>query len=213
MAKQLTLWAMLVLLVAITKDSPQGLIYPMALLVYLLSGPIKVVLTGFPRSAAFILSGTTLGLMTEAFAIASNWDLPAAEKVLLHPSAAIDLLFGLFYYTMYMSTWYLLLRKIALSKTTVYISSAFFGALVEQGGGHIWNTVANPFWGIPMLLIITSVYGIFPVLAYYLTETRFVDRTTQRWVHFPVIAASLFFFWAIYGNFVHVALLDQFPKE
>ena len=200
------------LLIVIFRDSPQTYIYPMALFVYAARKPLADFLWRFPRAVAFLGLGTLLGLITEVFATFSNINLPPEDKVLLHPVPAYDLLFGLFYYFLFMLAWYVLLRKFAFSKTTVFIGSGMFGALVEQGGMHLVNVVANPFWGSLMLVIIMSAYAIFPTLTYLVTEDRFEGRRKPQWWQYGLIAAALFVFWAIYGNLVHPTLLEIFPK-
>jgi hypothetical protein len=200
------------LLIVIFRDSPQAYIYPMALFVYTARQPLADYLRRFPRAVAFLGLGTLLGLITEVFATFSNINLPPEDKVLLHPVPAYDLLFGLLYYFLFMLAWYVLLRKFAFSKTTVFIGSGLFGALVEQNGLHLVNVITNPFWGSLMLLIIMSVYAIFPTLAYMVTEERFTDRPQPRWWQYGLIVPALFVFWAVYGNFVYPYLLVLFPK-
>jgi len=200
------------LLIVIFRDSPQAYIYPMALFVYAARKPLSNFLWRFPRAVAFLGLGTLLGLITEVFATFSNINLPPEDKVLLHPVPAYDLLFGLFYYFLFMLAWYVLLRKFAFSKATVFIGSGLFGALVEQGGMHLVNVIANPFWGSIMLLIIMSVYATFPTLTYLVTEDRFTDRLKPRWWQYGLIVPALFVFWAVYGNLVHPTLLELFPK-
>ena len=181
------------LLIVIFRDSPQAYIYPMALFVYVARKPLSDFLWRFPRGVAFLGLGTLLGLITEVFATFSNINLPPEDKVLLHPVPAYDLLFGLFYYFLFMLAWYVLLRKFAFSKTTVFIGSGLFGALVEQGGFHLVN-------------------AIFPTLTYLVTEDRFTDRLKPRWWQYGLIVPALFVFWAVYGNLVHPTLLELFPK-
>ena len=200
------------LLIVIFRDNPQAYIYPMGLFVYTARQPLADYLRRFPRSVAFLGLGTLLGLITEVFATFSNINLPPEDKVLLHPVPAYDLLFGLFYYFLFMLAWYVLLRKFAFSKTSVFIASGMFGALVEQGGMHLANVVVNPFWGSLMLLIIMSVYAIFPTLTYMVTEDRFEGRIKPHLWQYAMIVPVLFLFWATYGNFVYPTLLQFFPK-
>jgi len=210
--KTILLAVLAVFLALVSIDSPQGLIYPMAILLIAARQPIEKSISDFPVWVSFLGLGTAIGLATEVFAILDNWVLPADQKVLLHPNPVYDLLFGLWYYLLFMVTWYVLLRRISFTKTAVFIGSGLFGALVENGGVHLLNAVANPLLGSIMLLIIMSVYGVFPSLAYLLTETRFEKRSKPRWWHYLLIAPAFFLFWAIYGNIVRPALLEVFPK-
>ncbi len=210
--KRIFLWVLVVILILLSLDSPQGLIFPLGIVVYLFKDKFAVLLGKIPLPVAFMLSGLLFGLMTESFAILENLDAPPEQKILLHPNPAVDLFMGAFYYGMFILAWFLLLRKYSFSKKAVFIISGIFGLFTEQQGAVLDGIVANPLLGLIMAFLIMSVYGLFPLLAYMLTEERFNDRQKPTVRHYVFAALALFLFWAIYGNFVHKWLLIVFPK-
>ena len=210
--RKFLLWVLLITLVLFSLDSPMGWVFPLWIVVYGFRERLKRVLDRWPRAPAFIVSGLAFGLLTETFAILDNWDVPPDQKILLHPNPFVDLLMGFFYYLLFIVTWYLILRKLNFSKGAVFILSGLFGLAVEQGGAILAGLLANPILGILLAFLVMSVYGIFPMLAYTLTEDRFPERTKPRLWHYPLALFSLFVFWAMYGNVIHNGLLALFPK-
>ncbi len=184
----------------------------MWILTYLYKEKLKLITDRFPLPLAFILSGIFFGLLTESFAILENINKPMTERILLHPDPLHDLLMALFYYSLFIITWYLILRKIRFSKRSVFIMSGIFGVLSEQGGAIAYGVVADPFLGTLMALLVMSVYGVFPLLAYMITKGRFVGGKKPHIKHYAITAFAFFLFFAIYGNFVHKALLAFFSS-
>lgn len=210
--RKFLLWVLLIAVILFSLDSPMGWVFPMWIAVYLFKDRFKHLLERWPAGVGFIASGLTFGLLTESFAILDNWNVPPDQKILLHPNPFIDLLMGLFYYLLFIVTWYLILRKTNLSKSAIFILSGLFGLAVEQDGAILSGLLANPILGTLMAFLVMSVYGIFPMLAYALTEDRFPERANPRSWHYPLALLSLFVFWAVYGNVFHKALLALFPK-
>lgn len=211
--KRILLWILAIVLTLISLKSPQGLIFPMWILVYLYKENFKAVVDRFPLPIAFILSGLFFGLCTESFAILHNIHKPITERILLYQASITgDLLMAFFYYILFIVTWYILLRKIRFSKTAVFIVSGIFGIFSEQGGAVLYGIFANPFIGSLVAFLVMSVYGIFPLLAYTLTKERFIGGKKPHAKHYLIAAGAFFVFWAIYGNFVHKALLSFLLK-
>jgi hypothetical protein len=210
--KRVLLWALAVALIIVSLESPQGLIFPMWIVVSLLREKLKKWSDALPLPAAFVVGGLCFGLLTETFAILDNLDLPPEERILLHPTPGVDLLMGFFYYGLFILTWFLLLRKIPFSKKEVFILSGIFGILTEQGGSIVYGIIANPPLGTIMAFLVMSVYGVFPLLAYMLTEHRFPERNKKKPWHYLLPAFAFFLFWAIYGNVFHKILLALFTQ-
>lgn len=210
--KKAFLWVLCILLIIISVKGPQGFVFPMWILVYLFREKLRAFLDHFPRWIAFIGSGLLFGLLTEVFAIAQNWNAPANKKVLLHPDPLIDLLFGLLYYGLFIITWYLLVRKVRFSGSQIFILSGIFGVISEQNGAIFFGSIANPIMGSLLAFLVMSVYGIFPLLAYLLTQHRFTESSPPKEWQYLLVCLSLFFFWALYGNFIYKPLLLLFPK-
>lgn len=213
--KEIIVLLFVVLLFIISLSNPesqQGLIFPIAILIYIYRERIKPFFSQIPLSVAFILLGLFFGLLTEGFAILSNLSIPPEEKILLHANPFLDLILGVFYYSMFIGTWYLLLRKIKFSKKSVFIISGIFGIITEQSGGVLFGIVANPLFGSFMALLVMFIYGIFPYLAYMLTEKAFPERKKSKIYHFILALIALMIFWAIYGNFIHAPFIESFPS-
>ena len=184
----------------------------MWIMVYLFQETLKKIFNQLPLPLAFLATGTIFGLLTEFFAVLNNLKLPPDKRILLHPNPAIDLLMGLFYYFLFIVTWYLLLRKIKFSKTAVFIFSGLFGIIVEQNGAILFGIFSNPLLGSLMAILVACVYGIFPLLAYTLTEERFIERRKVEPQHYLLAAFAFFLFWAIYGNIFYKGFIVLFPK-
>jgi hypothetical protein len=136
-----------------------------------------------------------------------------AQKILLHPNPFYDLLMGVFYYSLFVITWYLILRKIGFSQSAVFIVSGLFGILTEQCGAIARGMWAQPIFGSLMAFMIMNVYGIFPMLAYMLTKDRFHERPRPKIWQYPLALFFLFVFWAVYGNLFHNVVIGLLPKQ
>lgn len=183
------------------------LIYPMLLVGYLLRRQFAVLVRRLPLPAAFISLGLLFGLLTETFAVLDNLAKPVGTRILLNQNPTLDLLEGVLYYGLFILAWYLLLRAYAFSKTQVFVLSGIFGILSEQAGAIALGSFTHPLTGILLALVVASVYGIFPFLAYLITEDRFAPRPRPgvRGLVWSVLA--FFLFWATAGNFL--ALLNK----
>ena len=210
--RKILLWILFIILVLFSLNGPMGFIFPMWIMVYLFKDRLQRFLDRFPLWVAFISGGLAFGLLTEIFAILQNWNVPPGKRILLHPNPFIDLVMGAFYYLLFIITWYLILGRIKFSKSAVFILSGVFGILTEQGGAIASGIIANPFLGTLTAFLVMSVYGIFPMLAVMLSETRFPERPQPKVWQYPLALFFLFVFWAVYGNIFYKALLSIFPK-
>jgi hypothetical protein len=208
---RIVLWIFLVLTTTFAlSDSMQGLMFPLLIAVYLFKDTLTRIFNRLPLPLAFFSAGLAAGLLIEVFAILENSGLPPAERVLLHPDPAADLFIAFFWYGLFTLTWYLLLRKIAFPKKAVYILSALYGVFTEYG--ILLGIFANPLIGGLLALIITAAYGIFPFVAYLLTEKRFGARTLPHLRHYFYAAASFLLYWVLMGNLIYNPLITLFPK-
>lgn len=211
------LWLLAILFGALSFESPQGAIFAVGIVSYLLKENIKPFFDRFSPRAAFILAGVFFGLLTEVFAVLSNMNIAPEKRALLHPDPFADLIIGVVNYTLFVAVWYLLVRRTNFSTKAVFIISGIYGIFTEQfvtGVGPVifLGILANPLYGSLMAILVACVYGIFPTLAYMFTKERFPQRHQPTWWSYIVALCSLFLFWAIYGNFIHPLLLLIFPK-
>lgn len=191
----------------------QGVIFPIAVAIIYFRERIQRYLWRFSAGVTFISIGIFLGLLTEFFAILGNSNLPASEKILLHPDPIADMFIGFFYYSLVIVTWYFLVRRYRFSKKVVFALTGIFGILAEQAGAIFFGIFANPLLGIPMALIIACVYGIFPTIAYLFAEKKFsVTRIVPVWYHYVLASFMIFLQWAIFGNFILPFFVEIFPK-
>ncbi len=191
-------------LVLIGIKQPMALVFATAVAALLFAKPIKERAKHFQTSWDFVSIGILLGMLTEIAAISDNIHKPAQERILLHPDPLADLFLGFFFYTLLIGCWYGLLRCWAFSVTQVFLLSGILGILTEQfnpaqGGPVIFlNAISNPIAGIPMALLVACVYGIFPALAYFLTQHTFDHRKSVSLRAFATSAVALFLQWVIY---------------
>lgn len=184
----------------------------MAAAVHRCREPLRRVLDRWPAGGAFWVAGGVGGLLTESFAILGNLSKPPADRILLHPQPAVDLLFGVFYYGLFMGLWVFLRGRWSFSKTGVFVVSGLFGLATEQGGAIVQGVVARPILGGLLGFLVMSVYGVFPAQALHLTEGRWPARPRPGFRAVGTAALGFFLFWAFYGLGVHRALLMAFPK-
>lgn len=193
----------------ISFDSPTGFIYAVGIVVYLLRNPLRRVFSFIPHPFGFIGLGIFFGLLTEGFAILDNLKRLPENRILIDADPMRDLFFGFFFYGFFILTWYVLLKRWRFSVWQVFALSGIFGILTEQfnpavGGPVILlQAIMNPLLGIPMALLIASVYGTFPSIAYLLTKEKFSnERRKIRYQTYCIVLVSFFVQWAIYGNIV-----------
>ncbi len=184
--------------------NPMLFIFPMWVFVVLFKAPLTRLFAKFPRDWGFVIAGVTFGLLTELFAIINSLDIPPDERILLHPEPIPDLIYGLFYYAFFILTWYWLLRRINFSKTEVFVLAGIFGIFTEEVGQVFIRIFTEPVTGFLYAIIVSFVYGIFPMLAYLLTKERFPEERKKSGIKaYLLVALALFVQYAIYGNFVY----------
>ena len=149
--------------------------------------------------------------MLECMAIWQNRDLPAAQKILLHPDPVIDLFMAVFDYGLFTGTWLLLLNRWSFPKKAVFLMSGLYGLAAEQNGAIAYGMIIDPVRGLPLASIIVSVYGVFPFLAYLLTEKHFPPRPKPCIKSYLRVVGYLFLFWAFYGNLIYRGFHRLFP--
>lgn len=182
--------------------SPMILIAPLWIFVTLFRERLNSLTKSLPLPAVFIFFGTLFGLLVEIFAILDNLPRPETERILLSPNPPTDLFLGFFYYSFVVVTWYFLLRKIRFSKREVFALTGLLGIATEQAGAIFFGIFLSPL-GIIVAIAVASIYGVFPYLAYVITENRFdSSRTPRTFWHYPLATFALFIQWAIFGLFV-----------
>jgi len=100
-------------------------------------------------------------------------------------------------------TWYALIKTFTNSKREVFVNTGVYGILSEEVGQLFLRIFTVPVLGLLYALIVSFVYGIFPMLAYMVSEEKI--RTTKRLnllVRFLIAAVALFVEWAVYWLFV-----------
>ena len=197
----------ILLTVMAVPDSPMLLIFPMWIFTYLGRDPIRKAIRGLPLWASFIGAGVFFGLLTEVFAIAENWSLPPEQRILLSPDPFLDIFYGGFYYSLLIATWYLLVRRFTYSKTEIFLITGLLGIFTEETGQVFLRIFSVPVVGALYAIIVSLVYGIFPMLAYMVSEEK-IDAEPRAGVcgRFLVAALALFVQWAFYGLVILPAL-------
>lgn len=198
------LWLLGALLTVVgIRGNPMLLIFPMWIFTYLNRAPLQRMLRHVPFAASFIGSGLFFGLLTEVFAIVNNQSLPPEQRILLSPDPVLDLVYGLFYYLLLVAAWYLLIRGFTYSKCEVFVITGIFGIFTEEVGQVFVRIFTVPTFGLLYAVIVSFVYGIFPMLAYMVSEEH-IERPKRAnlVLRFLIAAAALFAQWAVYGLFV-----------
>ena len=209
--KKATLALLGIALLIISFENPMLFIFPMWIFVVLFKDPLMHLFAKFSSDWSFVVAGIFFGLLTEAFAIINNLNVPLAERILLHPEPIPDLIYGFFYYSFLISTWYLLLRRISFSTKEIFILTGVFGIFAEETGQVFLRIFSQPVTGALYAIIVIFVYGIFPMLAYLLTEKNFSpDRKIPKIRHYFLVALALFLQYALYGNLVYNTLEKYF---
>ena len=205
------LWFLGILLTVIgISGNPMLLIFPMWIFTYLLREPLRRLVRGVPFSVSFIGSGVFFGLLTEVFAIVNNRSLPPEQRILLSPDPMLDLIYGLFYYSLLIATWYVLIRGFTYSKKEVFLLTGIYGIFTEEMGQVFVRIFTVPVTGLLYAIIVSFVYGIFPMLAYMVSEEKLGAKKSNVIIRFLVAAPVLFVEWAVYGLFVLPALKRVF---
>lgn len=184
--------------------SPMTLVFPMWIFAHLWRDKLRRLLAGIPLFLSFMGSGLFFGLLTECFAILQNINKPPSERILLNPNPLADLTLALFYYSLLILTWYLLLRRISFPLWAVFVLTGILGIVTEQMGAIMVGIFVSPF-GILMAILIACVYGIFPMLTCVVNQPKFeaLGRRMPGPGHYVLGLAVLFLQWAIYGLVFH----------
>ncbi len=190
---------------------PQVFIIPIGILAYLYKEQLRLFLGKYSLPVAFIGCGILFGLLTEFTAILEHIATSAGQKTLLHPNPVVGLVMGFFYYGTFTLTWYLLLSKRMFSKKAIFFLSGTFGLVIEHGGVMLGNMLFHPLSGMFPGLLLMAIYGIFPLIAYFLNEARFPERHKPLVREYLLVIFCLLFAWAVYENTFHKALLFFFP--
>jgi hypothetical protein len=190
--------------------NPMLLIFPMWIFTYLLREPLRRMVRSVPFSVSFIGSGVFFGLLTEVFAIVNNRSLPPDQRILLSPDPILDLIYGLFYYSLLITTWYVLIKGFTYSKKEVFLLTGIYGIFTEEMGQVFVRIFTVPVTGLLYAIIVSFVYGIFPMLAYMVSEEKLGAKKSNVVIRFLVAAPVLFVEWAIYGLLVLPALKRVF---
>lgn len=187
------------------------LILPLIFLTYVFRKQLSRLTARLPLSLSFPLFTIVFGLCIETFAILENLHRPLAERILLSPYPLTDLFFGIFYYGLVGITWYLLLKRISFNKKDIFLLMGLVGIGTEQVGAIFLGAISS-LGGFFLALIIASIYGTFPTLAYFLTEDRFnsLPRKKKTLLSYLIAACFLFIQWALFGLFVLPSLRALF---
>ncbi len=195
------------ILTILSFENPMLFIFPLWVFVVLFKVPLTRILAKLPRGWGFVIAGIFFGILTEIFAILNNLDVPPAERILLHPEPLPDLIYGFFYYSFLIFTWYFLLRKINISTKEIFFLTGIFGIFTEETGQVFLRIFSQPVTGFFYAIVVAFVYGIFPMLAYLLTKESFsTERKERKLHHYFLVALALFLQYAVYGNVVYQTL-------
>ena len=114
--------------------------------------------------------------------------------------------YGLFYYSLLIATWYVLIRGFTYSKKEVFLLTGIYGIFTEEMGQVFVRIFTVPVTGLLYAIIVSFVYGIFPMLAYMVSEEKLGAQKSNVIIRFLVAAPVLFVEWAVYGLYVLPAL-------
>lgn len=206
------LWVLGILLTAVgLANNPMLLIFPMWIFTYVERARLRRFVQKVPLGLSFIGFGMFFGLLTEVFAIVNNRHLAPEQRILLSPNLVLDLIYGVFYYLMLIVTWFLLISAFTYSKKEVFVITGIFGIMTEEVGQVFLRMFRVPIIGLLYALIVSFVYGIFPMLAYMVSEEKLVaPKRGNLPGRFLAAAVALFLQWALYGLFVLPALKRVF---
>ena len=199
--KRIFLIILAIILFIIALESPQGMIFPMWITIYLLKGNLIKILDKISLPIVFIGAWTIFWLLTELFAVIENVDVEYGERILMSQNLVTDMLLAPAFYTLFIVYIYLLVKKYKFTQKSIFIMSGTYWILAENWGAIFLSIFINPIIGIPMSFIIMSVYAVFPLLIYMLTEHRFKSVRPKPWFKTYILLIPIFFsFWAIFWN-------------
>lgn len=188
MFRKIFLFIIIILLtILFGTQQPQMLALPLGLLVYLLRGPIRLILRPLKLSLAYILTGWGLGLCIEVFAIWQNIQLPIEKRNLFNQDPSTDLLIAVGFYLVVSIVLYLFAKRYNFSKKAFIGITAFYAIVVEQLGAVFIMGLTNPF----LWLYIALIYGVWTVAPYLLFQDRFSERRRPAFWIYPVMLALM----------------------
>lgn len=201
MNHKIWLFILALILVIFGLNSPMTLVFPLWIFTYLFKNKLAYLLSKIPKEYGFIISGILFGLLIEIFAIFQN--LPKSEKVLLSPDPFLDLIYGFVYYASVIIVWYLILKRINFSKKEVFFLTGIYGIFVEESGRVFLSIFTTGIVGPLYAMLVMTIYGLFPYLAYVITEKSFnKERRERKLWHYFLVGLALFLQWAVFGNFI-----------
>jgi hypothetical protein len=211
--KRVLLWTLGILLTVVgIANNPMLLIFPMWIFTYLKQATLRRWVKRVSLSISFIGFGLFFGLLTEAFAILNNRHLPPQKRILLSPDPVLDLAYGFVYYLMLILTWFALIKRFRYSRMEVFIITGMFGIMTEEVGQVFVRIFRAPVIGLLYTVIVSFVYGIFPMLAYIVSEEKLgIPKRGNFLTRFLAAAVALFLQWAVFGLLVLPALKGPRP--
>ena len=198
--RSLLLWIGLAFFLLNARQNPMWLAFIVWTLVYLFRARLRQWIDRWNLPKPYISLGVIFGLIIESFAILNNIDLPPDERILLNPNPLADLIMATFYYLCVCVVWYALLRRFAYTARQIFFVTGGFGIVVEQNGAILLGIVANPIIGGLLALLILCIYGMFPLMAYWLTAHQFEPtRPSVKPRHIFLAVVAIFLQYIVYG--------------
>ena len=199
MKKKLLILTIFLFIISI--ESPQGMIFPMWIVIFIFKDKLIKIVDKIALPIAFIWIGTLLWLFTEFFAILNNLNVEYGKRILMSQDPITDILIAPAYYTFFISLIYFLVKKYNFSKKEIFFISGIYWIFTENNWIILLNIFINPLLWTATAFLVMSVYAVFPILTYLLTEHRFENNrqkpTIKIYLLLPII---LFLFWAIFWN-------------
>lgn len=145
----------------------------------------------WPPAVKFIMLGVLSGLLTETLAWIGEFLAHNPEPALLHPQLIPDLILAVGMYAGWTAAWAVITRFYRVSVTAVFLTTGFFGVVVEQDGAMLQASlqimVDDPLEGLFWLIYVFLVYGSFMGIAYLLVEGEFPQPITRlHWLRYPL---------------------------
>jgi hypothetical protein len=207
----ISLGVLLVLTLVAAISKPMWLAFSLWIVVYVFRAPLQRWSNRWSPRRAFIGWGVFFGLLVEFFAILNNINLPPEDRVLLNPNPVADMVMAVVYYSFVIVTWYWLLCRTAYTSRHVFLLTGLFGIVVEQNGAIVLGILGSPILGLLMALLILCIYGLFPLLAHWLSAHRFNPvRSPVKLRHIFLAEGALFFQYIVYGLVIFPTLTRLF---
>ncbi len=98
------------------------------------------------------------------------------------------------------ATSYGLIRAFTYSKSEIFVITGIYGILTEEVGQVFLRIFTVPVTGLLYALMVSFVYGIFPMLAYLVNEEKLGAKPRANILVRSLVAAPVLFIeWAVYG--------------